>query len=152
MSALQNLINSIGHFFGALFRTTKTAFEQLPEDQQANIIKGVNLSQLIKEGYAKGEDLLIDEVSAKIGVPKDVAKGLILHVLQSLGIDCISVQDGLNELSGRIERTITDDGWNGLWESVAKFAASWLSTGKLNWVTLGLGVEFCYQRFLKGVE
>jgi len=151
--SLKSIVASIGHFFERLFNHTKDDFNNLPPDQQDAIIKGVNLSQIIKNGYAKGEQALLTEVSQSIGVPEDIAKAVILHVMHSLGINVTEVQAGLDRLAGRIERTVTDDGWNGLWESVAKFAASWLSTGKLNWVTLGLGVvEFAYQKVFKGVE
>ena len=151
--SLSNLIKSIGHFFEKLFGSTRDAFNDLPKEQQDAIIKGVNLAEVIKNGYAKGADALITEVALATGISEDVAKAVILHVMHSLGIDVTTIQNGLDRLAGRIERTVTDDGWNGLWESVAKFGASWLSTGKLSWVTLGLGViEFAYQKIFKGVE
>ncbi len=151
--SLKNLISKIGHFFANLFNSTKDAFNELPKEQQDAIIKGVLISEVIKTGYITGEATLIKYVAEKSEVSEDVAKAVILHVLHSLGINVSNIQDGLDRLAGRIENTITNDGWNGLWESVAKFAASWLSTGKLNWITLGLGVvEFAYQKIFKGIE
>lgn len=158
MSILKDLINSIGHFFENLFKTTQHAFNELPKEQQDAIISGVNLSQLIKDGYLKGETSLIGDVAEKLGVSTDVAKGLILHVLNSLGIEAIdihgvNIQLGLDAFADRVQAIATDDGHNGLYESIAKFSASWLATGSLNWITLGLGVvEYAYQHFIKKVK
>lgn len=152
--SLKSLIDSIGHFFGSLFKTTATAFNQLPPDQQDAIVKGVNLSQLIKEGYSKGETAIVSEVAAKLSIDTETANGLILHALNSIpGINTTSIQSGLDKLADSLQAGITDSGWNGLWETLAKSGASWLTTGSLNWITLGLGViEFAYQHFLKGVQ
>lgn len=151
---LKSLIDSIGHWFGALFRTTKTAYEQLPKEQQDAIISGINISAIIKTGYSKGETAIVSEVASKLNISTDVASAVILHVLNSIpGINTTSIQAGLDKLADHIQSGITDDGWNGLWEVAAKSAASWMATGSLNWVTLGLGVlEFAYQHFLKGVK
>lgn len=152
--SLKTLVASIGHFFENLFKTTKTAFNALPPDQQDAIIKGVNISQLIKNGYAKGETALVSDIATKLNISTDIANGVILHILNSIpGINVTVIQDGLNKLADNLQAGITDEGWNGLWEVAAKSAASWLSTGSLNWVTLGLGVvEFAVQHFIKGVR
>ncbi|MEB0262287.1 hypothetical protein [Mucilaginibacter sp. 10I4] len=151
--SLAKLIQSIGHFFANLFAHTKEDFNNLPKDQQDAIIQGVNLSQLIKDGYKEGEAALVANVAAKLNISTDVAKGLILYTLKSLGINVTVIQDGLNQLADRIQAGITDEGWNGLWQVAAQSAASWLSTGSLNWITLGLGVvEFVVQHFLKGIK
>jgi len=152
--SLKNLIASIGHFFEHLFKTTQTAFNDLPKEQQDAIISGVNVSQIIKEGYSKGETAIVSEVAEKLSVSTDVAEQVILHVLNSIpGINVFSIQVGLNRLADHIQTGITDEGWNGLWETVAKAGASWLATGSLNWVTLGLGVvEFAFQHFIKGIK
>lgn len=152
--SLKSLIDSIGNWFGALFRTTKTAYEQLPKQQQDAIISGVNISQIIKQGYTKGETDLVAEVASKLGISTEVAETVILHVLNSIpGINTASIQAGLDKLADALQNGITDEGWNGLWEVAAKSAASWMATGSLNWVTLGLGVvEFAFQHFLKGVQ
>lgn len=152
--SLSTLIASIGHFFENLFKTTQNAFNALPQDQQDAIIQGVNISQLIKEGYTKGETALVSEVSAKLDISYDVADSVILHVLNSIpGINVTVIQDGLNKLADSLQAGITDSGWNGLWETVAKAAATWLSIGSINWVTLALGVlEIAYQQVFKGVK
>jgi hypothetical protein len=151
--SLKSLIQSIGKFFDGLFRSTKKAFNELPEDQKDAIIKGVNISELIKSGYTLGPEYLINAVATGCDVSKDVARGVIDHVLKSWGINSTDIQSGLDKLAERIEDGLTDDGWNGLWEVGAKAAASWLSTGRLNWITLGLGVlEFAYQKIFKGVK
>jgi hypothetical protein len=154
MSLLKNLIASIGHFFENLFKSTQTAFNELPKEQQDAIISGVNISQIIKEGYTKDETALVSEVAEKLSISTDVANGVILHVLNSIpGINVTAIQDGLDKLADSLQSGITDEGWNGLWETVAKAAASWLSTGSISWVTLGLGVvEFAFQLIVKGVK
>ncbi len=152
--SLKSLINSIGHFFANLFNSTKDAFNELPQAQQDAIISGINISQIIKGAYTSGETALVSEVATKLGVSTDIAEAVILHVLNSIpGINTTSIQAGLDKLADHIQTGITDDGWNGLWEVVAKSAASWMATGSLSWITLGLGVlEFAYQHFLKGVK
>jgi hypothetical protein len=151
--SLKTLIASIGHFFEKLFNTTRDSFNDLPKEQQEAIIQGVNVAEIIKLDYRQGAENLIHQIAAVTNVSDDVAKAVILHVLNSLGIDAIEVQDGLDKFAQRVENTITDDGYNGLWQSIAKFAASWLSTGSLNWITLSLGVvEFVYQKLFKGVK
>lgn len=152
--SLKTLINSIGHFFENLFKTTEIAFNELPKEQQDAIVQGVNISQLLKEGYANGETALVNEVATKLDISTDVASGVILHVLNSIpGINVTVIQDGLNKLADHIQTGITDDGWNGLWETVAKAAASFMATGSISWVTLGLGVvEFALQHFIKGIQ
>lgn len=152
--SLATLISSIGHFFANLFKTTQNAFNELPKEQQDAIVKGVNISQLLKDGYKSGEAAIISSVATKLNVSTDVATGVVLHVLNSIpGINTTTIQAGLDKLADNIQTGITDDGWNGLWETVAKAGASFLATGSLNWVTLGLGVvEFAFQHFIKGVK
>lgn len=154
MTVLGNLIQSIGHFFENLFKTTQNAFNELPKEQQDAIVQGVNISQLIKDGYKAGETALVSEVATKLNISTDVATGVILHTLNSIpGINTTTIQAGLDKLADNIQAGITDDGWNGLWETVAKAGASFLATGSISWVTLGLGVvEFAFQHFIKGVK
>lgn len=151
--SLKTLINSIGHFFSGLFKSTQKAYNELPEDQQQAILNGVNIAEIIKQGYKEGEEYLVAVIAAKANISTDIARGVIDHVLKSWGINETSVQAGLDKLAQTIEKGLTNDGWNGLWETVAKSAASFLGTGRVNWVTLGLGVvEFAYQKFIKGVK
>lgn len=151
--SLKTLINSIGHFFAGLFKSTQKAYNELPEDQQQAILNGVNIAEIIKQGYKEGEEYLVAVIAAKAGISTDIARGVLDHVLKSWGINETSVQAGLDKLAEAIDNGLTNDGWNGLWETVAKSAASLLGTGRVNWVTLGLGVtEFAYQKFIKGVK
>lgn len=151
--SLKSLIQAIGHFFEQLFSNTKADFNNLPKNQQDAIIQGVNVSQIIKDGYSKGKDYVIAQIAEKTGVSTDVATAVILAVGKDLGIDTGNVDDVLSHFADKIQAGITDNNWNALWQDVAQFAASWLATGKLNWVTLSLGViEFAFQHFVKGVE
>lgn len=151
--SLKTIIASIGEFFAKLFGDTKDAFNDLPKEQQDAIIQGVNISQIIKDGYAKGEAFVVTQIAAKLNVSEDVANGVILYVLKSFGINEPSIQEGFDKLADRVQSGLTDEGWNGLWQLGAQSAASWMSTGKLNWLTLSLGVvEFVVQHFIKGVK
>lgn len=150
---LKALVALIGAFFETLFRTTQKAFNKLPKEQQDAIIQGVNLSQLIKENYDRGEAYLVKKVSLELKISEDVARGLILHVLNSVGINVTDIKIGLPAFVNRMQNTTTDDGHNSLFEAIAKIGASWLATGALNWVTLGLGVvEYAYQRYVKNIK
>jgi len=151
--SLKSLIHSIGAFFENLFKNTAADFNNLPKEQQDAIIQGVNISQIIKTGYAKGEAFVVNEIASTLNVFPDVASAVILEVGKGFGIDTGKVQDVLNHFADKVQAGITDNGWNGLWQNVAQFAASYMATGSLNWVTLALGVvEFAVQHYLKGVK
>lgn len=144
------LIAAIGSFFAHLVTGAKNAFEELDPQQQQAIIQGVNVSQIIKEGYTKGADFVIGEVATKLNMPTDVAEQVILTALKDIHINVTSVQSGLDKLANAVQAGITDNNWNGIWQSVATSAAQWLATGKLDWVSLSMGlVEWAFQHFLK---
>lgn len=150
---LKSIIQAIGRFFEKLFNDTKDAFEELPKEQQDAIIQGVHVAEAIKEFYSKGEQFIVSLIALKANVSDDVARGAILAIGKDLGVDTGQVRDVLDKVANRVEEAVTDNAWNALWQDVAKFATIWLSTGKANWLTLGLGViEFAYQRFIKGVK
>lgn len=147
------LIAALGSFFAHLVTGAKNAYDALPPEQQQAIVKGVNVSQIIKLGYAKGEDAVVAEVAAEINVSKEVAEQVILIALKDIHINVTSVQAGLDKLANAIQGGITDNNWNGIWQSVATSAAGWLSTGKLNWVSLSMGlIEWAVQHFLKAKQ
>jgi predicted regulator of amino acid metabolism with ACT domain len=122
----------------------------MPKADQDNVIAGVNIAQIIKENYTKGEDAVVSLIVDKTGIPKDVVEQGILTIAKDAGINTTSVQSYLDTIADKIQAGITDNHWNALWENVAKFAASFLSDGKLNWVTLGMGViQFALQAIVK---
>ena len=144
------LIAAIGGFLSHLFTGAKTAFDELPKEQQDAIVQGVNISQLLKEGYTKGVDFVLKEIEAKLSIPEDVATQLLFVALKDIGINETDLQAGFNKLADRIQSGITDNNWNDLWKTIAKSAAQWLSQGSLNWISLGMGlVEWALQHFLK---
>jgi len=151
--SLASIINSIGHFFANLFSHAKNSFNELPKEQQDALVQGVNISQTLKEVYKEGEDAAVTAIATKLGVSEDIARGVILHVGKDLGVDTGQIKDVLDHFADKVQAGITDSGWNALWQDVASFAAQFMSTGKLNWVTLSLGVvEFAFQKFVKGVH
>ena len=146
---LGKLIAEIGEFFGSLFNGAKKAFNSLSHEQQQALINGVNVSQIIKEGYAKGEAYVVAEIAKVTGLSADVITPLILSIAKDAGINVTSVQAYLDAIANKVQAGITDNGWNNLFSDIASFAASWLSTGTLNWASLAIGlVEFAYQHFL----
>lgn len=149
-SFFKRLIEWIGGFFSHLVSGAKSAFSDLPKEQQDAIIQGVNISQLLKEGYAKGEDFILQEIEVKLHIPADVSTQLLLTVFKDMRIDVDNVQDGLDQLADIIQAGITDNNWNSLWQLGASSATQWLSQGKLNWVSLSMGlIEWALQRFVK---
>lgn len=145
-----HLIESIGAFLSHLFTGAKNAFEELPPQTQQDIINGVNISQIIKDGYAKGEQFVVDEVSKTLNLPVDVTQQVILTGLKDIGINVTSIQTGFDQLAAKIQAGITDTNWNSLWQTLASSAAQWLSTGSLNWVSLAMGlIEWAFQHFVK---
>lgn len=147
------LIASIGGFLGKLLNAAKTAWNSLTPQQQQEIISGVNISQIIKDGYTKGEDFIIQEISSKTALPTELVTPIILTALKDMQINVTSVQAGLNALADKVQAGLTDNGWNALWQNLAKFSATAVSGGGLNWVGLSLGlVEFAFQHFIKAKQ
>lgn len=143
------LIAAIGSFFEHLLSGAKTAFDNLPPDQQQALINGVNISQIIKENYTKGETAVVQLIADKTGLPSDVITQAILAIAKDAGINVTSVQAYLDSLADKVQAGITDNGWNSLFSDIAAFGASWLSTGSLNWVSLSIGlIEWAYQHFI----
>lgn len=150
MSFLSKLIASIGHFFERLFKDTQDAFKELDPQQQDAILNGVKLSQIIKNNLDKTEDEIVSIVASELNISNDVATQLILFVGKNLGIDSPKVDLVIAWIKNKESVFLTDLQHNSLFESIAKFASVWLSTGKLDWVSLSMGlVEYAYQ-FLKG--
>lgn len=144
------LIAAIGSFFSHLVTGAKTAFEALPPQQQQAIEQGVNISQILKDGYTKGVDFVLGEIETKLNIPVDVATQLLQVALKDVGIDEADLQTGFNKLADKIQAGITDNHYNGIWQAVATSAAQWLSTGSLNWVSLAMGlIEWAVQHFVK---
>jgi hypothetical protein len=149
-TALGRLIQWLGSTIGKLFNSTGKAFKELPPDQQQGAIFGSQISQIIKNGYAKGEAWVISEISNVTGLPSDVVEQTVLSIAKDAGVNTASVQVYLDHLADKLQSGITDNGHDALFETIAKFAASYLTQGKLNWVTLGLGIiEYVYNAYIK---
>lgn len=143
------LIASIGGFFSTLLAGAKKGFNALSPVQQQALINGVNIAQIIKENYAKGEASVVSLISQKTGLPADAVSTAILAIAKDAGVNVTSVQAYLDTLANKIQSGITDNNWNSLFSDIAAFGASYLSTGSLNWVSLSLGlIEFAYQHFV----
>lgn len=145
MSIFSSIFGGLWKLIKGLFESTEDAFKKLPKEQQDAILNGVQVSQIIKDNIGQGKVYVADLIALKLGVSQDVAEGVLDQVTKDLGID-----DFTNGLADKIQKGITDLGHNSLFESIAKFAASFFGAGAVNWVTLGLGViEYAYQ-WLKG--
>jgi hypothetical protein len=144
------LIAAIGGFFAHLVTGAKSAYDELPADQQQAIINGVSVSQIIKDGYKRGEDYVVNTVAQQAKISPGAAVQLIFIALADIGIKKDSIQDGLNTLADMIGKGITDNDYNGLWKGLATSAAQWLSSGKLDWISLSMGlIEWAVQHFIK---
>jgi uncharacterized protein YoaH (UPF0181 family) len=134
-----------------MFDNTERDWHALTHEQQQAIINGSQISELIKEGYKRGEDYLIKEATALTGLPVEAIAAILLNILQDkFGVNIKSIQEGLDKGAEAIENGLTSNGRKDLWQGVAKFAAGYLSDGKLDWVSLSLGVvEFAYRKFIK---
>lgn len=143
------LIASIGDFLSHLITGAKNAFQALPPEQQDQLIKGVNVSQLIKDGYTKGETYIVTTISTALAIPPEATKPLIIAALTDMGFKCTVIQDGLNQLADKIQEGVTDNNWNGLWQLAASGVATYLSGGTVNWLTMAFGaLEFAYQEYV----
>lgn len=144
------LIAAIGGFIGHLFAGAQSAWNDLSPQQQDSIVNGINISQILKEGYTKGVDAVLGEIETKLNIPADVATIVLQTALKDAGINETDLQTGFDKLANKIQAGITDNNWNDLWKTIAKSAAQWLSTGSLSWISLSMGlVEWALQRFFK---
>jgi|GEM_PF-3514296 hypothetical protein len=149
-TVLGRLLASIGSIITNLLNGAKKGYQSLPADQQDAIVKGVNISQILKSSYAQGETAVVNLVASKVGVSPDIASAAILAIAEASGIKTGKIQDYLDSIANKVQDGVTDNEWNSLWQTGAQFAASYLSGGSLNWVSLSLGViEFAYQHFIK---
>lgn len=143
---LGRLIGIIGDFFKKLWEGTKDAFEELPQEQQNAAILGTQLSQLLKDNFSRSSAYVVELVASKLGISSDVATGVILYAGKQLGVTEPTVQAVLDHFATRINEGIDDIAHNSLFKSVAEFAAYFFGTGKLNWITISLGIiEYAYQ-------
>jgi hypothetical protein len=144
------LIAAIGGFFGHLLKGAETGFNDLSKQQQDDIVNGVNISQILKEGYKDGKNAVLTTIETKLNIPPDVAEQLLLTALKDVNINEPDLKAGFGKLADRIQAGVTDNHWNDLWKTIAKSAAQWLSQGSLSWISLGMGlVEWALQHFLK---
>lgn len=144
------IIAAIGGFIAHLFTGAKNAFDELTPAQQQAIVQGVNISQILKDGYTKGVDFVLGEIETQLTIPQDVATQLLQTALKDIGINETDLQTGFNKLADKVQAGVTQTGWNSLWQTIASSAAQWLSTGSLNWVSLAMGlVEWVYQNMVK---
>lgn len=145
MSIFSTIFGSLWKLIKGLFESTKDAFEKLPKEQQDAILNGVQVSEIIKNNIGQGKAYVADLIAVKLGISGDIATGVVDAVTKDLGLD-----DFTNGLADKVEKGLTDLAHNSLFESIAKFAASFFGAGSVNWITLGLGViEYAYQ-WLKG--
>ena len=148
-TALGRLLQSIGGFFSGLFNSAKTAFNNLTPAEKDAIISGVNISQLIKDNYKLGEGAIVGLISTKTGLSAPVVSAAILSIGKDLGIDTGKIQDVLDHIANTVQKGLTDPAWNNLWQAIAKFGAMYLSNGRLDWVSLSMGlVEWAVQTFI----
>lgn len=144
------LIAAIGGFFAHLVSGAKSAYDELPQEQKDDLQKGVNVSQLLKDGYSKGETYIVNEVSTALKIDQVAASAIILIMLKDMGFKVDKIQDGLDQLADKIQAGITDNNYNDLWQLGSKSVAIYLSGGKLDWVSLSMGlIEWAVQHFLK---
>jgi len=149
-TALGRLIATIGSIIASIFNAAGKAFKTLPPDQQTGAINGSQISQIIKNGYAKGEAWVISEITSVTGLPADVATQTVLSIAKDAGVNTTSVQAYLDHIADKVQSGLTDSGWNALWQNVAKFAAIYLTQGKLSWASLSLGLlEYIFQTYVK---
>lgn len=149
-TAIGRLLASVGGFIVALFHSAGSAFNNLPPDQQKAAIDGSSISQILKTGYKNGATWILAEITKVTGLPSDVVEQTILSIAKDNGVNTTSVQDYLDHIADKTQGVITDNKWNAIWQDIAKFAANYLSQGKLDWVSLSLGIiEYAFQTFVK---
>lgn len=150
-SILSRIIASIGIFMVHLFTGAGNGFNELAPAMQQGAVNGSQISQILKLFYAKGEAFVIQKITDVTGLPADVATQAVLSVAKDAGINTTSVQAYLDHIADTVQAGVTDNKWNALWQDVAKFAANYLTQGKLDWVTLSIGIiEYVFQTFVLG--
>lgn len=141
MSIFSKLFGVIWNAIKSLFESTKDAFEQLPSDEQQAILNGTKVAQIIKDNLSRGETYVIDVIAVQLNISVDDAADLFQSLAKDLNVDQV-----VSGIADKVAQGLTDIAHNSLFQSIAQFAASYLSGGKVNWITLALGViEYAYQ-------
>lgn len=150
MSEHTTFFGRLGAFFAHLVTGAKSAFDSLTKQQQDDIVNGVNISQILKDGYKEGKDVVLATIESQLNIAPDVAEQLLLTALKDANINELDLQAGFDKLADRVQSGISDNNWNDLWKTIAKSAAQWLSQGSLDWISLSMGlVEWALQHFIK---
>jgi hypothetical protein len=140
------LANKIGDLFKKLITDTADAYNDLPKEERQQVQSGVIVSQILKENYQKGKDYVTALVGEKLNLSNEAAQQLIMAALNEAGINVSTLDEGFNQLAEKAQNAVTSTAWNNLWQLLAKSVATILSGGKLDWVSLSLGlIEIAYQ-------
>jgi hypothetical protein len=141
MTIAGNILRAIGHAFASLFKSAETHFT--PEDQAA-ILNGSMIPQIIKQNLDLGELAIIQLITTRIGMPPTEVQALLQGLYKQFNVATLSeYQNILKSSQGSV--------WMGILETSAKILAIALSNGKLTWESLGLGLlQYAYNSFIAG--
>lgn len=150
-TALGKILAAIGGFVVSLFHNAGKSWGDLTPSQQQGAINGSQVSEIIKNLYASGETAVVSKITEVTGLPADVAEQTVLSIAKDAGVNTTSVQAYLDHIADTVQKGVTDNKWNSLWQGVAMFGANYLTQGKLDWVTLSLGIiEYAFKTFVAG--
>lgn len=147
MSFITNILNAI---LGLFRSAAQKAWASLSKDLQNNALTASNLAQLIK---TSADSAYLDFVALAV-TKTGLTVAQINALLSSIGKD-LSIQETLPEnifksIQEKAKAIDTDNGWAALFQNIAKFAATYLSNGRLDWQSLSFGIiQVAYEKLFK---
>jgi hypothetical protein len=144
-----SIFKDVANFFSDLFRgAAEKAWAHLHEDAKDNAITGANFAQVIKESIGVGYDEFISRVSAETKLSTEQIEGVLDRIAEDLGITAEGYDNIYIAIQDKANTVLSDTGWNALFQNIAKFVSIYLTSGKLDWITLSLGVaQIAYEKF-----
>jgi hypothetical protein len=147
MNIFKTIANSILNIFKS---AAEKSWNNLDKELQGHALTATALAQAIKKSIGIGYNDFAVKTSALTGLPVEKIDNVVLSIANDLGMKPSSVIEGYKSIQERAQQIDSDNGWNALWQNVMKFAATYISSGKLDWQALSLGIaEIAYHKLFK---
>ena len=146
-----SFISKLFQGFLNLFRSAaEAAWASMSKDLQNNALTAAQAVQIIKTSIDKGYTEIKLLVAAKTGFTVDQVDQFILAIAKDAGVSTAYPEKSYALLQEKAKAVDTDNEWNALWQNLMKFGATYLTSGKLDWITLSLGVaQLAYEKITK---
>jgi len=148
---LKSLLNFFSGLYHKLLGDLESDFNDLPKDEQDALIKGGQFGEIVKQNFRNGYHAVLADASHVLGLSEAQADELLVALGKKLGINSQYGFATIDYLQSEFNKGLEDSSWDALWTTVSGQLQIILGGGKVNWVTVAIGLtEFVYQKFVKG--